>query len=96
MAVTAVYVRLAHIFRGDGVQGVDRVVTFSNISATTASFHLAGGTYHITVVGATFGTVTLQVLGGDGSTYLTAATAFAANGAVSVNLAPGTYRFVLA
>jgi hypothetical protein len=96
MAVTAVYLRVGHIFRGDGKVTLDPVVAFSNIAATTAAFTLSGGTYQLTVVGATFGTVTLQVLGGDGSTWLTAQTAFAANGTASVNLAPGSYRFALA
>lgn len=96
MAATAVYARVSHIFRGDGKVTLDPVVVFTNISATTAAFTLGGGTYQITVKGSTFGTVTLQVLAGDGSTWLTAATAFSADGATSVNLGPGSYRLALA
>lgn len=96
MAATAVYARLAHISRGDGKVTLDPPFGFSNISSTTAAFSLSGGKYQLAVIGSTFGTVTLQVLGPDGTTYLTAATAFAANGAVAVDLAAGTYKLALA
>jgi hypothetical protein len=43
-----------------------------------------------------FGTVTLQVLAGDNSTYLTAATAISANGVALVDLPAGTYKFAIA
>jgi microcystin-dependent protein len=72
---------------------------FSNISATTAAFALLGGTYGVDVV-ATFGggSVKLQRLAADQSTYLSvsAATDFSAAGYVTVQLAPGTYRFTIA
>lgn len=72
-------------------------VKFSNISATTAPFVLKGGQYQYTVV-ATWGggSVTLEQLGPDGSTYLTAATALTANGGGTVDLPPGQYKFVIA
>src|SRR5262245_40275113 len=52
------------------------VVTFSNISATTAAFALRGGKYVFTV-NATFGagSVALQTPGGDGSTWIPISTA---------------------
>jgi hypothetical protein len=68
-------------------------VYFSNISATTAAFLLAGGTYGVTVT-ATFGggSVTLQRLAPDASTYVTCLAAFTAAGYASVALPPGTYK----
>lgn len=72
-------------------------VAFSNIAATTAAFNLRGGQYAVDVV-ATFGggSVTLQKLAGDGSTYVTCLTAFTAAGYATVNLPSGTYRFAIA
>ena len=55
-------------------------------------FALAGGKYTVDV--STFGAVTLQHLGPDGSTYLTAITAFSANGTAS-RLATGQYKLAL-
>lgn len=68
-----------------------------NISATTAAFHLDGGKYGIDYI-ATWGggSVTLQKMGADGSTYVTAATAFSANGYVTVDLPSGTYKLAVA
>lgn len=73
------------------------VQSFSNISATTAAFTLRGGAYGMTV-SATFngGTVTLQRLAADGTTYVTALTAFSAAGYQSVNLPSGTYKIAVA
>lgn len=71
--------------------------TFSNISATTATFTLRGGQYGV-MVNATFGggSVTLQRLSLDGSTYVTVLTAFSAAGYATVNLPSGTYRLTIA
>ena len=73
--------------------------SFANISANTAGFPLAGGLYACDVV-ATFGggSVKLQKLAGDASTYLSvsSATDFAAAGYATVNLPFGTYRFTVA
>lgn len=70
---------------------------FSDISATTSAFTLAGGRYDVQVT-ATFGggSVTLQSLSVDGSTWFTALTAFTAAGRASADLAPGQYRFAVA
>jgi hypothetical protein len=93
MAATAAYISISRIpaanNMGDGQ-------AFSNINATTAAFHLLGGRYNIDVIGSTFGTVTLQRLGPDNSTYLTALTAFAANGLAVVDLPEGQYKVALA
>jgi hypothetical protein len=70
---------------------------FSNISANTAAFTLLGGQYAIQT-SATFGggSVTLQRLSLDGSTYVNCLAAFTAAGYATVNLPPGTYRFTIA
>lgn len=68
---------------------------FQNISATTGPFDLQGGQYGITVNGTAFGTVTLQKLSSDGSTYITCLTAFSAAGYATVNLPDGTYKIAI-
>jgi hypothetical protein len=93
MAATAVY---ANIVRVPDAGRVDENKQFSNINATTALFGLDGGKYAMDVIGSTFGTVTLQRLGPDGSTMLTALTAFAANGSATADLPPGQYKVALA
>ncbi len=71
--------------------------SFANIAATPTAFQLRGGVYGITA-SATWGggSVTLQKLSGDGSTYITVLTAFTASGYASVSLPPGTYRLLVA
>lgn len=84
---------------------------FSNISASTAPFLLNGGRYGIDVV-ATFGggSVALEKLGPDGTTYVSLKAAFnnsgteadlvigsfAAAGHKVVDIPPGSYRFTIA
>ena len=72
--------------------GIETFV-FTNISATTAAFTLRGGQYAVTVH-ATFGggSVGLQRLAADGSTYVNCLTALTADGYATVNLPSGTYR----
>lgn len=74
-------------------------VGFSNISATTDAFQLKGGKYSVSVI-ATWGggSVKLQQLGPDSSTYMSVASAtdFTANGLATVDLPPGQYKFVVA
>lgn len=71
--------------------------TESNINATTAAFSLDGGRY-----GAEFlatwggGSVTLQKLGPDGTTYNTAMNAWLANGTALADLPAGSYRLAVA
>jgi hypothetical protein len=93
LAATAAYVAITRIAKS-GVATDNK--TFANISATSASFPLLGGTYGMSCVASTYGTVTLQTLAADGSTWLTAMTAFAANGYESADLPSGTYRVALA
>ena len=72
---------------------------FSNISATTAAFSLLGGKYGVAGV-ATFGggSVKLQTLGPDGTTWLSVGTAtdLAAAGYAVIDLPAGQYRFTIA
>jgi hypothetical protein len=96
MAVTAVYASISHISRGDSKVALDAPVVFSNIGSTPAAFALSGGRYGILVQGATFGTITLQKLSPDNSTYITVQTAFSANGYAAVDLPYGTYKLTLA
>ena len=73
--------------------------TFSNISSTTAAFTLKGGNYLFCAV-ATFGggSVALEVLGPDGTTYLKPASgfSFSAAGCFQGWLPPGQYEIVIA
>jgi hypothetical protein len=73
--------------------------SFSNISATTASFELYGGNYLVAAVAATWasGNVEAQILGPDQSTWLSAPTALklSSNGTISGELCPGVYRFAV-
>lgn len=73
-------------------------VTFSNIAATTAAFELRGGRYDLLVIGATFGTVDLQMQGPDGTTFISVLpAAFAATGIKQqLDLPPGQYKVVIA
>lgn len=70
---------------------------FANISVTPAAFDLMGGFYGVTV-SATFGggSITLQRLAADGTTYVTCLTAFTVAGYATVSLPPGTYKFAIA
>ena len=92
MAATAVYVNITRI---PTHSNAGENTSFSNISATTAAFSLGGGKYAVSVIGSTFGTVTLEILGPDGSTYLTALTAFSANGIADVDLPPGLFKIAI-
>lgn len=77
---------------------------FVNVAATPAAFNLIGGKYGVTVAATGSGTVTLERLGDDGSTYVpvnmpgTVATpaALAANGMIVVEVPAGTYKLVIA
>lgn len=70
---------------------------FSNISATPSAFTLRGGNYGLTAK-ATWGggSVTLQRLSMDGTTYVTVLTALTADGYANANLPSGTYRLLVA
>lgn len=68
------------------------------VSATNAAFTLAGGRY-LTCAVATFGggSVKLQRLAGDGTTYVSVSstTDFTAAGCAAVDLPAGTYKFLI-
>ena len=72
---------------------------WSNIGGSVAGFVLRGGAYGVTVV-ATFGggSVKLQKLAADGSTYVSVSsgTDFTAAGFATVNLPQGTYKITIA
>lgn len=95
MAATSVAATVARVTAqggaGDGFAG-------TGINATTLAFALQGGWYGVSCIGSTFGTVTLQKLGPDQTTWLTAPghTAFAVNGEQMLQLPPGQYRLALA
>jgi hypothetical protein len=69
---------------------------FGPISTTTAGFAIYGGSFGLSVV-ATFGggSVQLQLLGPDGTTWLNAATALTSDGFQSLTLPPGIYRIAI-
>lgn len=73
--------------------------TFSSpTAADSPNFSLLGGAYVLDAV-ANFnsGTITLQRLGPDGATFITAATALSANGTSgSIALPPGVYKYAVA
>lgn len=79
------------------VHGHPATITWANISATPTAFNLGGGLYAVTVM-ATWGggSVTLQRLAADGSTYVTCLTAFNANGYSTVYLPKGLYQLTIA
>jgi hypothetical protein len=66
-----------------------------NASATQGPFVLLGGKYGVSV-SATFnsGTIALQTLGPDGTTFVTAAS-FTANGYQAVDLPAGKYQVAI-
>jgi hypothetical protein len=70
-------------------------IAYSNISATQSTFFMASGQYGIDAV-ATWGggTVVLQKLAGDASTYVTVQS-FSANGFEIVTVPAGTYRIAV-
>jgi hypothetical protein len=70
---------------------------FSDIGTTQGPFTLNGGEYGVTASCASWGegTVQLEVLGPDGSTWIAAATALSANGFQVIDLPPGAYQLAL-
>lgn len=97
MAATAVYTKVVHIQRFDGKTTLDLPITpQSNVGTTSANFTLHGGQYSLQCKASTYGTVTLQILLPDGTTWATAATAFSADGVALATLPSGTYRLAVA
>lgn len=75
----------------------ERTVYTSATAVSSDPFKLKGGSYGVSV-NATFGggSVTLQRLSADGSTWVTVMTAFTAAGYATALLINGTYRFTVA
>lgn len=77
--------------------------SFSNISATTATFPLEGGRYVMSAV-ATWGggSATLSMQAADGSTFLSpkdiggSANTLTANGTQTIDVPPGIFKFTIA
>lgn len=71
--------------------------SFTGGSADVGPYKVSGGRYGVGV-SATWGggTVTLQCLMPDGSTYVTAASAFLADGVAVVDLPAGMYKAAIA
>jgi hypothetical protein len=82
--------------QGSGGANNTNTFTLQNASATGGSFELTGGLYLLECVAINYGSVTLQKLGPDATTWLTAATAFTANGTETASLTRGTYRWAVA
>ncbi len=62
----------------------------ANASATQGPFELLGGKYGVTIVGTGFGTVALNILGPDGTTYVVVTD----DSGVTVSVAANTYTVV--
>lgn len=75
---------------------LDQVI-FSNIAAiTTAAFVLRGGSYWLETKSTGAGTIDLQKLGPDGSTFTARATQIVATaGQQTISLPPGTYKVAI-
>lgn len=71
--------------------------SFKNITSTPATFTLDGGVYGVDFI-ATWGggSVTLNKLAADGSTFVAALPAFTANGTMLAELPRGSYQFAVA
>lgn len=69
----------------------------TDVSATTSAFRLLGGKYGLIAHSSNWNsaTVALSVLASDDTTYVTAVTAFSADGAAVADLPPGTYKWVV-
>lgn len=69
----------------------------SNVAASSDAFELVGGYYMLSGV-ATWGggSLKLQQLGPDGSTYLDTAASLTANGIAYAYCAPGQYKLTVA
>ena len=77
--------------------GTDRVLYSNQAPATIGPFTLRGGSYWIETKSTGTGTIDLQRLGPDGSTYTARITQITATaGQQTISLPPGTYRWVVA
>jgi len=75
----------------------ERLVQSNIGTGTTAAFTLRGGSYWIETKSTGTGTIDLQRLGPDGSTYTARITQITATaGQQTISLPPGSYRWVVA
>lgn len=69
------------------------------VAANSGTFHLEGGYYMMAASGVTWGggSVEVQMLGPDGTTFLSLPTAMSltADGMIGAALPPGTYKFTV-
>jgi hypothetical protein len=66
---------------------------FSNVSSTTAAFSLLGGKYGLDISGTfSSGSVQIQTLSIDGSTWIPVGSSVSANGVQVLELPIGQYR----
>lgn len=81
----------------EGAAGASLGNVVKNLAAAAinalSSFYLLGGYYALSAIATGYGSITLQQLGPDGLTKLTAAPAIVANGITYVYLPPGTYNW---
>jgi hypothetical protein len=99
MAATNAYYAITRIPQSGGAGVMDDAVftgTTPLASGNSATFKLKGGKYALTLVASAYGTVTLQILAQDASTWLNVSSALAANGYSTFDLAAGDYRISLA
>lgn len=76
---------------------VDRNVQSNIAPSTTAAFNLRGGSYWLETKSTGTGTIDLQRLGPDGTTWTARATQITATaGQQTLSLPPGSYRWVVA
>lgn len=79
---------------GESFSGAPSATTL--VTSTSSTFQLSGGKYWFAGVGTwNSGTATLQRVGPDGVTLVTAATALTANGGNVSDLPPGTYQVTI-
>lgn len=72
-------------------------IQFNGIAATTAGFSIKGGIYGLTQIATGAGSIMLQNLAADGSTWVNAMTAITTTtNTLLIQLPPGQYRFLIA
>jgi hypothetical protein len=87
-----------HLRESDTGNPLNVIVSWRNISATSTPFKLTAGLYELTVHAGTWGggSVTLQRLAADGSTFATAFRAFSADSSATAYVPSGAYQLTIA
>jgi hypothetical protein len=94
MAATDVYLAVRHV--PEVLPRRSDEVKLGPLQATSANFNLLGGRYAIMVKASTYGSLTLQILGPDGATWLNALRALTADEAALIDAPKGTFRLLVA